>query len=76
MTESESAAKIASSKHKINKNEEDQLKDLLEQFKADSAPLMHILFLYSFFYQKFSEEKLKLSTQIGKLDLKIIEHEK
>ena len=30
MTESESAAKIASSKHKINKNEEDQLKDLLE----------------------------------------------
>lgn len=45
----------------LGKEEEEQVKGLLLQFKADAAPLTHILTLYNNFYVKFKEEKNKLT---------------
>jgi hypothetical protein len=52
-------AKQSSSK-KITTEQEDQLQDFLNKFKLESAPIKHILFLSSFFFAKFTEEKEKL----------------
>jgi hypothetical protein len=46
-----------SASKKMTKDQEDQLKEQLVQFKGASSPLMHILSLYSYFFTKFAEEK-------------------
>jgi hypothetical protein len=48
----------------MTQDQEDQFKQLLGQFKADSSPLMHILSLYSLFFTKFTDEKVKLESQV------------
>jgi hypothetical protein len=41
----------------MSKEQEEEFKELLMQFKTASSPLMHILSLYSYFFTKFQEEK-------------------
>jgi hypothetical protein len=48
----------------MTQDQEDQFKQLLGQFKADSSPLTHILSLYSLFFTKFTDEKVKLESQV------------
>ena len=41
---------------KMTKDQEAEFKEFLVQFKTDSSPLMHILSLNSYFFNKFTEE--------------------
>jgi len=57
-----------SSSKKLTKEQEDQVKNLLSQFKADSSPLVHILTLYSYFFSKFAEERTKLESDAQSIE--------
>jgi hypothetical protein len=60
---------------KMTQDQEDQFKQLLGQFKADSSPLMHVLSLYSLFFTKFTNEKVKLESQVEAIRQQIKEME-
>ena len=52
-----SGSVLASAGKKMTKDQEEEFKEQLVQFKGASSPLMHILSLYSYFFTKFTEEK-------------------
>lgn len=58
------AAVINPGASKMTKEQEEEFKELLLRFKAESSPLMHILSLYSYFFTKFHEAKDRLEKQI------------
>lgn len=60
---------------KLTKDQEEQVKGLLAQFKADSSPLAHILTLYSYFFSKFTEERTKLESEVQSLEKSLKEAE-
>lgn len=61
----------ANSTSKMSKDQEEEFKELLTQFKTASSPLMHILSLYSYFFTKFQEEKERARRQIQQLETQI-----
>ena len=44
----------------MNKEQEDEIKEHLRQFRSDSSPLMHVLSLHSYFFNKLAEDKSTL----------------
>ena len=64
------APATALSRLKMTKDQEEQLKEQLLQFKGASSPLIHILTLYAYFFTKFTEEKSSLESKIQVIEEK------
>ena len=45
---------------KMNKDQEEEIREYLKRFRADSSPLMHVLSLHSYFFNKLAEDKTTL----------------
>ena len=45
---------------KMTKEQEEEIKEFLRQFRSDSSPLMHVLSLHSYFFNKLAEDKSTL----------------
>ena len=60
----------AAASKKMTKDQEEQFKEQLLQFKGASSPLIHILTLYAYFFTKFTEEKSSLESKIQVIDEK------
>ena len=45
---------------KMNKEQEEEIREYLKQFRADSSPLMHVLSLHSYFFNNLAEDKTTL----------------
>jgi hypothetical protein len=71
------AAPSSAPAQRMTPEQEAEFKQLLARFKADSAPLTHVLSLYSLFFTKFTAEKTKLESQAEaiKQQIKPIEDE-
>lgn len=61
---------------KMTKEQDEEIRELLKQFKADSSPLMHVLSLHSYFFSKLSEDKAASEEFISQLQKSIKETEK
>lgn len=61
---------------KMTKEQEEEIRELLKQFKADSSPLMHVLSLHSYFFSKLSEDKAAAEEFISQLQKSIEETER
>ena len=44
----------------MNKEQEEEIREHLRQFRSDSSPLMHVLSLHSYFFNKLAEDKTTL----------------